>query len=389
MTPLSSRTALRQFELPDTENGLTPTECWHSVGSDGYGRIFIGGMDHKTNSALYLLEPGAEVVRCIGDARDASQSAGNLMPGETFEKFHTRPLTHNGLVYVASLNYSKIDNGYKRERGSHLYCYNPNDGRFRDVSALYPDGLATHASGVVALAAGSSSDWIVGMTAPDANLVLFNTKLSTKKLLGRPDAYDREHLYAGRVLWCGQDERIYFTAGNPNWGSYDDEIYNHVRYYDLKRGEFGERRDWRLGESRAIETCLWTKDRQRCLLVDDAGKIYVFDNRKADFYALGNLPCAPEERIWVFQLIEELNAAFFISSTVNLKKSLPALYKFDFRTGKGNRICYLEELHPTFKDKDFFTGYDALDLEQRFYFASFSSKSDQRLVLNRIDPRHL
>ncbi len=389
MTPVSSRIALRQFELPDTENGLTPTECWHCVGNDGYGRIFAGGMDHHTNAALYLLEPGAETVRCIGDARNASQFAGNLVPGETFQKFHTRPLVHDGLVYVASLNYSGIDDGYKKERGSHLYRYDPNDASFRDLSALYSDGLASSASGIVALAGGNSNDWIVGVTAPDANLVLFDTKSSMKKFLGRPDTYDREHLYAGRVLWCGKDERIYFTAGNPYWGSYDDAVYNHVHYYDLKRGRFGERQDWRLHESRAIETCQWTHDRQKCLLVDDVGRIYVYDYQKTDFYELGILPCAPDERIWVFHLLEDMNAAFFISSTVNAKKSLPALYKFDFRTGKGSRICYLREIHPTFEDTDFFTGYDALDLQGRFYFTSFSSRSDQRLVLNCMDPRHL
>jgi hypothetical protein len=30
-----------------------------------------------------------------------------------------------------------------------------------------------------------------------------------------------------------------------------------------------------------------------------------------------------------------------------------------------------------------------LDLDRRFYFTSFSSRSDQRLILNRIDPRCL
>lgn len=389
MTPISSRIALQQFEFPDTGNGLTPTECWHCVGSDEHGRIFAGGMDHHTNAALYLLEPGTEALRCIGDARSASQVAGNWIPGETFQKFHTRPLAHDGMIYVASLNYSGIDDGYKEERGAHLYCYNVSDTSFRDVSVHYPDGLASGPSGIVALACGISGDWIVGMTAPDANLVLFNTKLSIRKFLGRPDAYDRDHLYVGRVSWCGSDERIYFTAGNPYWGSYGDRIYNHVHYYDLKLGKFGEQPSWRLHESRAIETCQWTNDNEKCFLVDDVGRIYVFDNRKIDFNELGVLPTTRDERIWVFHLFEEMNAAFFVSSTINLKRSMPALYKFDLQTGKGSRICYLRDIHSSFEDKDFFTGYDAQDLERRFYFTSFSSRSNQRLILNRIDPRHL
>jgi len=359
------------------------------VGSDEHGRIFAGGMDHRTNAALYLLEPGAKAMICIGDASSASLAAGNLTRGETFQKFHTRPLARGRMVYVASLNYSGIDAGYKGERGAHLYRYSLDDASFRDLSALYPGGLASGPSGIVALASSGSSDWIAGMTTPDANLILLNTKSSTKKLLGRPDAYDRDHLYAGRVLWCGSDERIYFTAGNPYWGSYDNEIYNHVHYYDQKLGKFGEQPNWRLRESRAIETCQWTNDREKCFLVDDVGRIYVFDNRKIDFNELGALPTMPDERIWVFHLFEEMNAAFFISSTVDLKRSLPALYKFDFQAGKGIRICYLRDIHSNFEDKDFFTGYDAQDLERRFYFTSFSSRSNQRLVLNRMDPRHL
>jgi hypothetical protein len=346
-------------------------------------------MDHKTNAALYLLAPGADQVRCLGDARSASESAGNRMQGETFQKFHTRPLEHGGQVYVASLNYSDIADGYKKERGSHLYCYDPRSQLYDDLSARYPHGVAVETSGLVALAGAASNDRIVGMTAPDANLVLLDIKSFTSKILGRPRAFDRGPLYAGRVLWRDRDDRVYFTAGNPFWGSYDPAIYGFVHYYDLRQNQFGERRDWPLNECRAIETCQWASDQRRCFLADDVGTFYVFDNEQISFHKIGAIPCKPDERIWVFHLLEELQTAFFVSSTLNRKAAEPALYRFDLRTNVGKRICYLREIHPDFGDLDFFTGYDALDLDRRFYFTSFSSQSDQRLILNRIDPRCL
>jgi hypothetical protein len=39
------------WTLPNTPNGLHPTQSWHATGSSPDGDIYVGGMDHVTNSA--------------------------------------------------------------------------------------------------------------------------------------------------------------------------------------------------------------------------------------------------------------------------------------------------------------------------------------------------
>src|SRR3954447_9958464 len=46
------------WRLPDTPNGLHPSQSWHATGSDPGGSIYVGGMDHATNSALLGIRAG-------------------------------------------------------------------------------------------------------------------------------------------------------------------------------------------------------------------------------------------------------------------------------------------------------------------------------------------
>jgi hypothetical protein len=107
------------WQLRQTPNGLQPYVSWHATGSTPAGDIYVGGMDHVTNAALYRLAAGTDQFVYIGDARSASKAAANWKPGETAEKFHTRPTWHNGKVYVATMDYSKIDAGFLERRGFH------------------------------------------------------------------------------------------------------------------------------------------------------------------------------------------------------------------------------------------------------------------------------
>ena len=73
------------WTLPNTPNGLRPVQKWSGAGSTPDGEIFVAGMDHVRNSALYRLRD--QVLRYVGDARSASQAANNWKPGEVVEKF--------------------------------------------------------------------------------------------------------------------------------------------------------------------------------------------------------------------------------------------------------------------------------------------------------------
>ena len=48
------------WTLPDTPNGLRPTQSWSGAGSAPDGDIYVAGMDHRTNAALYRLRAEAD-----------------------------------------------------------------------------------------------------------------------------------------------------------------------------------------------------------------------------------------------------------------------------------------------------------------------------------------
>ena len=89
---ISRQNVSQHWQLPNTPNGLKPTQSWHATGSSPEGDIYVAGMDHLTNSALYRLAPNQATLRYVGDARSASEAANNWQLTETAQKFHTRPL---------------------------------------------------------------------------------------------------------------------------------------------------------------------------------------------------------------------------------------------------------------------------------------------------------
>lgn len=92
------------WTLPRTNNGLQPIQSWHNAGSSPDGDIYVSGMDHLTNAALYCVHNNT--LRYVGDAKSASQAANNWKTDEYAQKFHTRAAYLNGRMYVAVLNRS-------------------------------------------------------------------------------------------------------------------------------------------------------------------------------------------------------------------------------------------------------------------------------------------
>jgi hypothetical protein len=44
------------LDVADTPNGLHPTQSWHATASAPDGGIYVAGMDHRTNAALYAFD---------------------------------------------------------------------------------------------------------------------------------------------------------------------------------------------------------------------------------------------------------------------------------------------------------------------------------------------
>ena len=376
-----SRAGIWHWRLPDAPNGLHPTQSWHAIGSAPDGTIYIGGMDHRTNAALYRLRDGR--LDYVGDARTAAEAAQDWQPGETAEKFHTRPLWLDGKVYVATLDSSTVDDAFLSRRGFHWYAFNPLEAAFRDL------GVGAAHGGLVALAADQRRHLIYGASVPTMDIVRLDVATGRTIDLGRPATFDRPYLYANRVMWVDARGRLYLTAGNPQFAAADPALYGHVYVWDPASG-FGERRDWALAEPRALEAGQCLPQLHRCIFTDDKGHLYRFDDAdpasesEPRWSFLGQLP-PPNGRYWtwVFDVTADGTSAFVATSSW---ETSPMLYRIDLGAGTTTPICPLRALDLPFPEH---TGYDAWDREGRFYIASFDGDAGRNVIVTRIDPQRL
>jgi hypothetical protein len=96
---------------------MIPLDDWMAnssvaTASSPEGDIYVAGMDHVSNAALYRLKWRERALQYVGDARSASEQAANWTAGETAEKFHTRPLWQRGKIYVGTMDRSTLDDDY-------------------------------------------------------------------------------------------------------------------------------------------------------------------------------------------------------------------------------------------------------------------------------------
>jgi hypothetical protein len=374
------------WRLPEGPGGPRPIQSWSGAGAGPEGEIYVGGMDHATNTALYRLEagggaaPGA-TLRYVGDARSASRAVGNWQPGEVAEKFHTRPAWDGSRVYVATLSYSALDDGYRRRRGFHWYAYDTGRDSFQDLSASEPDGVGAPEVGIVSIVADRRHKLIYGASQPTGDLYVYDIAAGRTSRLGRPD-YRRPYVYVGRALWLDRQGRLYFTAGNPATGPtaggpYDAAIFDHVHRYDPATKRFEELRTWRLRETRAIDAVQCFSDAGLCYLCDNAGNVYRFAEQGPDGLAwsyIGSLD--PEAgRNWVFQVSPRADEAYLLTDKGRF-------FVMDLPTGRISRQLDLFALEPSLRGLQLY-GHDAWDEHGRFYFAAFGrpwASFDARLV---------
>jgi sugar lactone lactonase YvrE len=373
------------WTLPNTPNGLRPTHSWHATGSSPSGDIYVGGMDHETNAALYHLKAREGTLEFVGDARSASEAAQNWMPGETAQKFHTRPLWHRGKIYVATMDRSTLDDQYLTRRGFHWYAYDPALNSFSDLSASEPGGSAVAHGNVVTLASDPERNVIYGAGVPTGELYRYDVARGRTDILGRPSSYDQPYVYTGRVMWVDSRGRLYFTASNPSSPS----VHGHVHYYDPESG-FGERKDWVLQGGQALEVGQCLAGGKRCVFSDHKGHVYRFDDDGPAWSHLGQIETGQSDAYtWLFAVTPDGSRAYTATSTSPQPSESTSLYEFDLGNGTTERLCTLAELSPALRHTHIHTGYDAWDNVGRFYFTSFGGRPDRSVTVTRVDPQRL
>lgn len=379
---------VRVWRLPDSPEGDAPDQCWLAVGSSPDGSIYISGHDHISNSMLYRLGSGAEEVVWVGDARTASLAADNWQAGETAEKFHTRPTAHNDKVYVATLDYSAIDNGYAYTRGFHWYAYQPEDASFVDLSATEDFGVGAPHRQIVTIQVDPQRDVMYGMSIGDNQLVAYDIEQGQTEILGRPNDW-QGYFYSNRFMWIDSRSKLYITGGSSRLQWYqgeDSEVFDHVWAYHPEEG-FSELPEYALQGPNAMEVGQWDRQRQTLYTADDQGFIYKFEDATEQFEYIGRAGFYTNFKTWVFQVSADEQKIYIGASDQGPNEN--AIWEFDIATGESIELAHVTELDSQAGTENFITGYDSWDDQGRFYISSFSMYDNDNVLMLGIDPVRL
>jgi hypothetical protein len=372
------------WQLPNSPDGDRPDQCWLAVGSDADGEIYISGHDHIQNSMMYRLFQEDQTLRYIGDARTASQAVNNWQNGETAEKFHTRPIHHNGQVYVATLDSSSMNNSYLNTRGFHWYGYDIESEAFSDLSANEPNGVGGDHLQIVTIQKDPVNNLLYGMTIPENKLVQYDIETGQTTVLGKPSAW-QGYFYSNRYMWVDSRGRVYISGGSSRnqWNQGESaNVFDHIWFYDPDTG-FGELQNFALQGPNAMEVGQWERSNERLYVSDDQGHIYRFTDADASWEFLGRPGFSSSLKTWVFQLSADEEKIYIGLSDGNQPN---AIYEYDIATGTSFELLKISDLDSQAAVENFITGYDSWDSQGSFYISNFSMYDGDNTFMLGINP---
>jgi hypothetical protein len=372
------------WQLPNSPDGDRPDQCWLAVGSDAEGEIYISGHDHSQNSMMYRLFQEDQTLRYIGDARTASQAVNNWENGETAEKFHTRPIYHNGQVYVATLDSSSMNNSYLYTRGFHWYGYDIESEVFSDLSASEPNGVGGDHLQIVTIQKDPVNNLLYGMTIPENKLVQYDIETGQTTVLGKPPAW-QGYFYSNRYMWVDSRGRVYISGGSSRnqWNQGESaNVFDHIWFYDPDTG-FGELQNFALQGPNAMEVGQWERTNERLYVSDDQGHIYRFTDTNSSWEFLGRPGFSSSLKTWIFQLSADEEKIYIGLSDGNQPNSI---YEYDIATGTSFELLKISDLDNQAAVEDFITGYDSWDSQGSFYISNFSMYDGDNTYMLGINP---
>ena len=372
------------WQLPNSPDGDRPDQCWLAVGSDAEGEIYISGHDHSQNSMMYRLFQEDQTLRYIGDARTASQAVNNWENGETAEKFHTRPIYHNGQVYVATLDSSSMNNSYLYTRGFHWYGYDTESEVFSDLSASEPNGVGGDHLQIVTIQKDPVNNLLYGMTIPENKLVQYDIETGQTTVLGKPPTW-QGYFYSNRYMWVDSRGRVYISGGSSRnqWNQGESaNVFDHIWFYDPDTG-FGELQNFALQGPNAMEVGQWERTNERLYVSDDQGHIYRFTDTNSSWEFLGRPAFSSSLKTWVFQLSADEEKIYIGLSDGNQPN---AIYEYDIASGTSFELLKISDLDSQAAIENFITGYDSWDSQGSFYISNFSMYDGDNTFMLGINP---
>ena len=376
----------KAWDCPNTLNGLMPDQNWHCVATDPNGEVYVGGMDHLTNSALYRLYQKDDTLRCVGDAKQASTDANNWQSGETCQKFHMHPTYHDGNIWVASTDRTDIGPGYLQSRGFHWYRYDIAKNKFIDVSAQESSGVAIPHLQLIPIAVDPVRNLLYGMSNSIGYVVKHDIALNKTWNLGKPPTWtSQQYIYIARFVWCDSRGRVYFSAGNERAQWYmgeDKTVYNNLYYYDFTSNQMGKADGFALQGANSIECGAWNREHTRLYASSDLGQLYCFDDSAQTWTYLGRPDFAGTGtegiKVWSIQVTPNGRSLY-----VGRCDNADGYSEFDLATKTSKPIFSVKELDDKAASFGYLTGYETWDRNGNFYFAMHSMWDGKPVVLVR------
>lgn len=366
-------------------------QCWNGMGMDDLGRIYIGFTSFRDGGTsedfvIFRYDPASGAREFLGTFMDVAAAAGNLQPGESIPKGHTRMIFVDGVMYMGSQGFHdfkwEIDD-LPDYRGSHLFAYDTRAESWLDLSARLPGGVVTEHEGIVALNILRDRNLLVGLAHPSSDLVLFDYQSGRLEQvvpgipwkLGNP--LSREVIVApsGNIYsYRGTEDPAQRGESHPVW-RYD------ISTGDMQPTEYQMTNGFWIGQTE-------TRDGSKVYVTTTNGQLYEFDAARESFTDLGYM--LPEEdraagRQIQYQygpvLSPDETKIFFIPSVIERPHGSGELYMFDLTTRK---FSFVQQL-----PVGIYTSADLRD-DTHIYFAHFGSGSNlwsgrARLMIITID----
>jgi hypothetical protein len=334
---------------------------------------------------LYRLGNQSEYLTWVGDARTASEEVNNWEPGESAEKFHTRPTYLDGKMYVATLDYSNIDDGYSATRGFHWYAYDKSVDFFSDLSVFEDGGVGAENLQIVGIAADPSNSRVYGMSVGDPRLVSYDTNTQQTTVHGRPSAWTG-YFYSNRFMWVDSFGTVYISGGSTRdqWNRGEDpDVFDSLWSYNPSTG-FREESQMMLQEPNAMEVGQWDRARETLYVSDDQGFIYKFEDATGSFEYLGRPNFGENFKVWIFQLSADEEKIYIGRSDNGSNNN--AIWEFNIVTGESYQIASVSQMDARASQEDFITGYDSWDATGSFYFSAFSMYDGDNVIMLGFNP---
>ena len=383
--------------VPTTPNGLLTDQSWFSIANAPDGNVYLTACDHINNSALYRLTPKNDSLGYLGDALSAAQAANNWLPGETFEKFHMRPLWYRDKVYLASADYSNQDALYiEKDRGFHWFDYDTKAKTFTDVSASEPNGVGAEHISIFSAALDAGRGVIYAIGSPTAHLYSFDIATGRTTDLGRSPILTRTFYNPGRFIWVDSRGRVYMTvatAGTLAPG--EPATPRYVLWWDPIEG-WGAEPSWEITEMLRTGQC--TPDQKRCYIMTYPLDLYLFDDEARTFRRINKGILDAQHistrtgavRVRSMNLSPNEKKLYFVNDSAPIDSLFEWALTPDATPRELASVAALDaRLDARYTA---FTGHDGWDPKGRFYFAGFGGEgvpSTPNVYVTRIDPVRL